>query len=405
MRVPIRVKVVLAVVATMAVAGAAAVFLVRQLYERGSRAASEQALRGAAAAYEDLERADVAKLASTLEGLLAHPGLREAYLARDRARLLALAAPIFQGLKAEHGITHWYFLEPEPSKRCFLRVHAPAKFDDVIDRTTLARAIGKRETAAGKELGRTAFALRVVRPFAIDGKVVGYMELGEEIDHFLGRMKAQTGDDVAMFISKKHLDQAEWARVRGSARNNWNDWPDVVVVDSTTSERIVDASAISGDIATGRLLDESERDGSVFVRGAFPVRDASGQVVGGLVVRHDISALHAGMQAGILRALGFVALLTLVASALVYLLVDRLIFRRLKMMMSTMEDASECLAGGDYDVGKGLKPARQDEIGDFETFFGKFLRLIGTRLRGLTEQKREPARALGTVPAPRLRPM
>ncbi len=403
--VPIRVKVVLAVVATMAVAGVAAVFLVRQLYERGARAASEQALRGAAAAYEDLERADVAKLAATLEGLLAHPGLREAYLARDRARLLALAAPIFQGLKAEHGITHWYFLEPEPSRRCFLRVHAPAKFDDVIDRATLARAIAKREMAAGKELGRTAFALRVVRPFVIDGKVVGYMELGEEIDHFLGRMKAQTGDEVAMFISKKYLDQAEWVRVRGSARNNWNDWPEVVVVDSTTSEPIVDASAISGDIATGRLLDESERNGSVFVRGAFPVRDAGGQVVGGLVARRDITALHAGMQAGILRALGFVALLTLVASALVYLLVDRLIFRRLKMMMSTMEDASECLAGGDYDVGAGLKPARQDEIGDFETFFGKFLRLIGTRLRGLAEQKRGQARAVADGPGPRLRPM
>ncbi len=403
--VPIRVKVVLAVVATMAVAGVAAVFLVRQLYERGARAASEQALRGAAAAYEDLERADVAKLAATLEGLLAHPALREAYLARDRARLLALAAPIFQGLKAEHGITHWYFLEPEPSRRCFLRVHAPAKFDDVIDRATLARAIAKREMAAGKELGRTAFALRVVRPFVIDGKVVGYMELGEEIDHFLGRMKAQTGDEVAMFISKKYLDQAEWVRVRGSARNNWNDWPEVVVVDSTTSEPIVDASAISGDIATGRLLDESERNGSVFVRGAFPVRDAGGQVVGGLVARRDITALHAGMQAGILRALGFVALLTLVASALVYLLVDRLIFRRLKMMMSTMEDASECLAGGDYDVGAGLKPARQDEIGDFETFFGKFLRLIGTRLRGLAEQKRGQARAVADGPGPRLRPM
>lgn len=46
--------------------------------------------------------------------------------------------------------------------------------------------------------------------------------------------------------------------------------------------------------------------------------------------------------------------------------------------MSTIEDASEC---------------------------GKFLWLIGTRLRGLTERQREPVRALGAIPAPRLRPM
>jgi len=399
----IRAKLVLAVVATMALAGLAAAFLVREFYVRAARAASEQALRGDAAAYEDLERADVAKLAATLDGLMAHPGLQEAYLARDRARLLALAGPIFQGLKGDHGITHWYFLEPEPSKRCFLRVHAPAKFDDVIDRATLARAIAKRETAAGKELGRTAFALRVVRPYSVDGKVVGYMELGEEIDHFLGRMKAATGDEVEMFVFKQYLDQAEWARVRGRDRNSWNDWPEAVVVDSTSSEPIVDSSAISGNSTAGRLLDETERNGSFFVRGTFPVRDASGQVVGGLVVRRDITALRAGMRAGILRAVGFVALLAILASALVYLLVDRLIFRRLQGMMSTMEDLSECLAGGDYDVGTRLQPARQDEIGAFETFFGNFLRLIGTTLRGLSARQREPARAPGDARAARPR--
>jgi len=401
----IRAKLVLAVVATMAVAGAAASFLVRELYERGSRSASEQALRGAAAAYESLERADIAKLSATLDGLLAHPGLREAYLARDRARLLALAAPIFQGLKAEHGITHWYFLDPEPSKRCFLRVHAPAKFDDVVERATLARAIAKRETAAGKELGKTAFALRVVRPYLIDGRLVGYVELGEEIDHFLTRMKQQTGDDVAMFISKKYLDQAEWARVRGSLRNSWNDWPDMVVVDSTTSETLVDGAALAGNADTARLLDETDRDGLVFVRGAFPVRDAGGQVVGGLVVRRDISALHASMQAGILRALGFVALLALLASALIYLLVDRLIFRRLRGMMSNMERLSACLAGGDYDVAAGLKPTRRDEIGAFESFFSDFLRLIGSTLRGLAARQREPARPAAGPPPVRQRPV
>ena len=218
-------------------------------------------------------------------------------------------------------------------------------------------------------------------------------------------MKAQSGDEVAMFIFKEHLDRAEWARVRGSARDNWNDWSEVVVVDTTTSEPIVDGAAIAGNAGAARLLDETERDGAAFVRGTFPVRDASGQVVGGLVVRRDISALHASMQSGILRALGFVALLTLVASALVYLLVDRLIFRRLKGMMSNMEKLSVCLAGGDYDVGAGLKPTRQDEIGAFEAFFGDFLRLIGATLRGLAARQRDPARAAAGSPAGRPRPM
>jgi len=397
----IRLKLVLAVLLTMAVAGGSVAWLVRGAYQRGAWVASDQAVRAAAATFEDLERADTAKLSATMDGLLAHPGLREAFVARDRARLLALAAPIFQGLKTEHGITHWYFLEPEPSRRCFLRVHAPTKFDDVIDRTTLLRAVARRETAAGKELGRTAFALRVVRPFAIDGKLAGYLELGEEIDHFLGRMKAQSGDDVAMFISKKHLDQAEWARVRGAGRNTWAEWPEVVVVDSTSTEPIVDGVAIAAAGSGPALLEESDRGAQVFIRGAFPVRDASGQVVGGMVVRRDISAMHASMQMGVARALVLVAILALVAAALVYVLVDRLIFKRLKGVMSHMEEASLCLAGGDYDVGAGLQPARQDEIGAFESFFGTFLRHLGVTLRGLAARRQDAAgRAPGGTQPP-----
>lgn len=399
----IRAKVVLAVLATMAVAGASVAFLVWELYASGARSASEQALRSAASAYEDLERSDVAKLSAAMDGLLAHPGIREAWLARDRERLLALAVPIFQGLKADHGITHWYFLEPE-SRRCFARAHDPRKFDDVVEHLALERAMTRREMSAGKELGKASFALRVVRPWVIDGKVAGYLELGEEIDHFLGRMKSQSGDDVALLIAKKHLDAERWARARAGQRNNWGDWPEVVVVDSTTTDAIVDAAAVAVHAGAARLLDEVERGGAVHGRGVFPVRDAGGRVVGGMVVRRDISALRASMRDGMLRALAFVVVLALVASALVYLLVDRLIFRRLKGMMSNMEEASLCLAGGDYDVGLGMKPSRRDEIGAFEAFFGNFLRHVGSTLRGLAARQREAPRPPATPPPLRSRP-
>ncbi len=387
----IRAKLVLAIVATLGVAGLVSATLVRDVYERSARTASEQALRSAAALYEDLERNDVEKLSSTLDALVSNPALREAYAARDRDRLYAGAAPIFRGLKQSHGITHWYFIDPEPSKRCFLRVHAPDLHDDVIGRATLERAIQARQTSSGKELGKTAFALRVVRPYYIGGLAAGYMELGEEIDHFLGRMKAQIGDDLAMFVSKRYLDQAEWARTRGADQNNWNALPEVVVVNSTTTEPIVDEAAVAGAATPGKVLDEVERGGSIFVRGVFPVRDAAGAVVGGLVVRHDITALHASMQSGRNRALGLMIALAVAASALVYLLLDRLIFRRLQRMMSTMEDLSIRLAGGDYDVGSAVHPTGKDEIGRFESFFGEFLGLIGNTLRELSGRSKTRA--------------
>jgi len=388
----IRAKLVLAIVLTLGASGLASAALVRLLYQRSARTASEEALRGAAAAYDQVERGDIERLSTALDVLAHHPGVREAFAARDRERLLALSLPIHQALKADHGIGHMNYIEID-TRRMFLRPHLPAKFGDVIERASLLKGISRLETVAGKELGKSEFALRVGRPFYADGKPIGYVELGEGIGHFLGKVKAQTGDDIAMFIHKKLIDQGEWARTRGAERNSWADFPDVVVVNGTTADRIVDAAAIAGGASgEGTVLDEAWSGSSLFARGVFPVRDSSGTVVGGLVVRHDITALYSGMRRGVLQALGFLLGLAVLASLLVFLLVDRLIFRRLGGMMGQMEDLSVRLAGGDYGVAGTARPTRDDEIGRFEAFFGDFLRLVGNTLRSLSERQRPAAR-------------
>jgi hypothetical protein len=393
----IRAKLVVAVILVLGALGAASALLVRSLYGRAVRAASEDALRSASAAYEDLERNDVEKLSTALDVLVGDPAIRDAFAARDRDRLHAATAAIHQTLKAQHGIGHWNFIEPE-TRKMFFRVHLPDRFGDTIERQGLRRAMERRETSTGKELGKSEFALRVARPFLADGKVIGYIELGEGIEHYLGRMKAQTDNDFAMFIAKKFIDAGEWARTRGSERNSWDDWADVVVVNSTTQDPIVDAAAVAGSGAAGQLLGEDRRASSVFVRGVVPVRDASGVVVGGLVVRHDVTALENGMRGSLLLALALLVGLALLASALVYLLVERLIFGRLRRMMGAMEDLSLRLAGGDYGVGRAVVPTSDDELGRFEKFFGEFLRLVANTLRSLADRK-QADRPPGRPPA------
>jgi hypothetical protein len=391
----IRTKLVAAIVLTLGLSGVTSALLVRALYARSADAASSAALKGAASAYEELERQEIEKLSTLLDVLVANPALRDAFAAKDRDRLQAVALPIHQVLKTEHRINHWNFIEPE-TRRMFLRPHLPTKYGDVIDRQGLVRAMAKQETSAGKELGKSEFALRVGRPFYADGKLIGYIELGEGIQHFLGRMKAQTGDDFAMFVAKRLLDEGEWARTRGAARNGWNDFADAVVVNATAEEPLVDEAAISVPSGATQVLDQTEGGSRFWVRGVFPVRDASGAVVGGMVVRHDVTALRAGMGRALLVTLAVIALLALVASALVWLLVNRLIFRRLRNMMATMEDLSARVAGGDYDVASRVTPGSDDEIGRFERFFAEFLALVGDTLRALSERSR---RGAGRPPA------
>jgi hypothetical protein len=318
--------------------GLGAHLVLGHLHERDARAAAFHALRAVARSFEGYEDADVEKLNAAADALASNEALRRAFVARDRAALQAAAAPVFQLLRARGGITHLYFIDPD--RTCFLRVHAPELHGDRIDRVTLAVAQRSGDVGAGKELGRTAFALRVVRPWRDPGgAVIGYVELGEEIEHFLARMKQQTRDDFAIVVQKKFLDEAAWAEMSRPARSTWNDRPDVVVVQTTTfTSGIVD---FRGDVGAlrdgGAFLDEHVEDGRALVRGVFPVRDAADRQVGAMFVLHDFTELRAAYQAAQERGLFVVLGLAVAVLVLLGVALERLVFAPLERVRSGLE--------------------------------------------------------------------
>jgi hypothetical protein len=338
-RAPLQLKLGLACAALSVGALVIAARVSSRLFERHVEAASLANLQDAAQAFAAQERGEIEKLATTLDALLRNDELRAAFTARDRAKLLALSRPLLETMRERDRITHWYFIAPEPEQTVFLRVHRPELNGDRVDRVTLLRAIETKELGAGKELGKTAFALRVVRPWFHDGKIIGYVELAEEIDHFLTAMKARTGDDYGLVVKKRYLDETRWAQVLGPRANSWNDRPDVVVVDTTTfTDGIADLEA---DLETvpesGLALGEVERGDRALVRGIFPVRDAGGRKVGGLFVQHDFTATHAALAAAKLES--FFALLAIgaILAAAVAGAAHRFVFRRLAAVRRELE--------------------------------------------------------------------
>jgi hypothetical protein len=249
----------------------------------------DAALRRGADEFTLLERAEVARLSRMLDALMSDPEIVKAFRARRREELLAVTAPKFERLRDHQGVTQWYFLEPPPAKTCFLRVHAPELHGDVVTRDTLWQATVNGRLGFGKELGRTAFALRVVKPVRVDGKVIGYMELGEQLDGFLARIKEKTGDDFGLLIGKDRIDRKELARVQKEDR--WNERPDVVLIDSTMwNERMIQLGmAIEKIPEDGAMLGAWSDGTRSFRAGAFPMRDAGNRVVGALVVRHAVT--------------------------------------------------------------------------------------------------------------------
>ncbi len=386
----IKLKLSIAVVACLGAIALANAALARYNYEQDMKFAAEQAVRTAARTFASMEKREVDKLSSTLDSLLGNRNLATLFAQRDRERLYEAAAPIFRELKERHSITQWMFIDPEPSRACFLRVQRPELHDDLIDRITLQMAMRTKETASGKELGNTVFALRVVRPLVVSGKLLGYVELGEEIDSFLARMKAETGDEYGLIVQKQFLDEKAWAASRGARRNNWGDDPAVVAVDATSADAPVAGS--SADLRAvpegGRYLGPVESGPLLFVRGVIPVRDAAGREVGGVLVVRDVTSLRdrmLGEQRRVVLVIGLVALAML---GLLLVMFELLVFRRLIRMTEAMQDVSTRLAGGDYEIGASVHPGAPDEIGSFEAFLGGFLTTIGATLRELEKRRR-----------------
>lgn len=180
--------------------------------------------------FEELQKLDIKMLSSTLEVIIQDPVLKKIYLEQDRDTLYEYAAPLFTVLKEQYDITHWYFIQPDG--HTFLRMHDQALHGDEITRFTLWQAQDTKSAASGIELGKTAYALRVVKPYIADGKLIGYVELSKEIDHFLDILQGETDNDFVFVADKRYLDREKWASVKQTAgsEDNWDDMDRYVVV-------------------------------------------------------------------------------------------------------------------------------------------------------------------------------
>ena len=166
----------LAAMLVVLVGGFAAVMVIEQRERLNS--ASRLVMQDAAGNLARMLAEQTRALEALEEILVRDAGLREALKARDRPRLLAAYAPVLAQLRSTHGITHFYFSDPD--RVCLLRVHQPEKHGDRFDRFTAREAQRTGKTASGIELGPLGtFTLRVVRPVYDGGALVGYLELGQ----------------------------------------------------------------------------------------------------------------------------------------------------------------------------------------------------------------------------------
>lgn len=231
--------------------------------------------------------------------IAAHPNLQQAWLARDREALILHATPIYEKINQSNRVTHFYFIDLDQT--CFLRIHRPSRFGDKIARQTMLQAINTGKTSYGIELGKFGhFTLRVVKPWFIDGKLVGYIELGEEIEHITPRLADTLDVEVAFAIEKRLLNRQQWEEglaIMGR-KGDWDQLADHVIIDQTFKQvpsellPLVDAGATSETLIS--LTDETTH--KKFRGSILPLKDAGNQAVGSLVILEDITRQEADLR-------------------------------------------------------------------------------------------------------------
>jgi signal transduction histidine kinase len=272
-------------------------------------------------AFLDLEKNTVNMLSATLKSLLVNDSIAAQFFARDREALYRVCCPLFKDLKNQNRITHWYFINPEPIKTCFLRIHSPHLYNDLITRTTLDTCIKTKSLAVGTDMGKTALALRAVHPFYYKNQLIGYMELGIQVEDFLEMLKEQTGSEYCLLLKKKYLDRDKWASIttEKALRNNWDDMKHLLHVYSTWQcnylDRFIKALEDIEHIPDeGIVLEKISREDTHFIRGIFPFYDAAGRKVGGVLSLKEMTPMVIAMETQkneiLLMLLGYMSLIT-----------------------------------------------------------------------------------------------
>lgn len=230
-------------------------------------------------------------LESLASQVVDNEGLRQAMQRGSREELLAGAAPIFADLRARHGLTHFYF--HTPAANTLLRVHRPERYGDEVNRHTMNQALATGQPAVGTELGPLGtFTLRMVFPWYIDDQLLGYIELGEDLDSIIHQLKRITEIDFIVAIKKPYLDRTRWEQHRQSLDRpaHWDLLEDKAVAEMTLAgmpDGLLDAFSRTANHA--EAVSRVRLDGRTYALRIFPLLDAAGDDVGDFLLLYDIS--------------------------------------------------------------------------------------------------------------------
>lgn len=161
-----------------------------------------------------------------------------AMAAGDREALYALGKPLLDAWRPLAGVTHLYFHRPDAHN--LLRVHLKDRHGDLIQRRSMRQAMATGGPGMAVELGLTGeWTLRVVLPWRQGDHLLGYLELGMDMEHIHAGMLNALDTVTLILLDKPRIQSPTiWDQRRlqlGLSPYPWDTLPDQVVAIQTGS--------------------------------------------------------------------------------------------------------------------------------------------------------------------------
>ena len=287
------------------------------LYRTGVEDAREDLLSITEQTYNEWERLlanEIRIMKARLDGIATDPLLLKAWRERDLATLNRLAQIRFKTLQQKDNLTHFNFIDPD--RTSFLRVHQPERRGDRLNRSTLMVAEETGEDAWGVEVGSSGeLAFRYVYPWRPDGVLLGYLELGVELETITKNLAKSLNLALITALRKQFTSEAnfELGRPLFGFIGQWNSYRDFVVAHQVPQKI---------PAAVNRLLAE---DHSSFEKiavfdaqlgahkydcGTLHLSDPAGMDVADLIIMKDVTARHETERVNLLLGLGMIVTLS-----------------------------------------------------------------------------------------------
>ncbi len=162
--------------------------------------------------FKEILNAQIQEQAAMLEGyinfIMENRPLVEALTKKDREALDMLSKDIYTDLNTKVDVTHFYFIGTDGT--ILFRAHDTKRYGDYADRYTFRGAQQSKKTYYGIEFGvKRNHTLRVVKPVIIDNTVVGYLELGKEMDKIINNLSLLLKTEIYVAVKKEFYENSK----------------------------------------------------------------------------------------------------------------------------------------------------------------------------------------------------